>query len=284
MALSGTYDFTMTAAEFMDSVLRISGIVGEGESANAAQYGIAMESLNLQLHQLEVNDIPIWKRGFHDFKPGSSNYVTNDGSTYRCVKGHTSSADDEPGTGDLWQGYWVVDDGYTGSTTAWALSTAYTTSIEFTVPDKFYDILICTTLQNSSNEIDIAIISFDDYTSRVNSKRTALTASVPSAVAFDNNLSNVGYIYPQPQNSFDSTMRIYGIVKPDDVDANGQTMDIPPRYLNMLRFNVALDIAYQNNMDSEGISLLKRQAQYYLDEYRKSNRERKSTSIVCGAY
>lgn len=284
MALSGTQAFNMTAAEFMDSVLRLSGVIGEGENASAEQYSIAMEALNLQLHQLDVNDVPLWKRGFHDFKPGSSSYVTNGGNTYRCVGGHTSTSDTEPGTGDLWQTYWVLDLDPAGTPSAWALSTAYTTSIEIDVPSKFYDILICTTLQNSSNEIQIGIIPFQEYLTLVNSKRTALVASVPLYISFDNNLSNKGFIYPQPSESFDSTMRLYGILKPDDVDGSAQNIDIPPKYLNMLRFNVALDIAMQYNADVESISMLKRQASYYIKEYRKSNRERSTSNFVKGAY
>jgi hypothetical protein len=284
MATSGTYDFTMTASQFLDSVLRLSGVLGEGETALAAQFDIAMESLNLQLHQLDVNDVPVWKRDFYDFKPVDSSYVTNGGSAYRCVKGHTSAADTEPGVGDLWQGYWVLDIDPVGSPGAWALTTAYVTSIEFEVPAKFYDILSCTTLQNSSNEIAIDIASFDYYTNSVNSKRTSLVSTVPILVAFDNKIPNTGHIYPQPTNTFNSTMRIYGIVKPEDVDATNQNMDIPPRYLNMLRFNVALDIAYTYNNDAESIQLLMRQAQYYLDQYRKSNREFTSSNFTKGAY
>ena len=284
MALSGTQTFNMTASEFMDSALRLSGVLAEGENATASQYSIAMESLNLQLHQLDVNDVPIWKRGFYEFTPATTNYVTNSGSTYRCVKGNTSSADDEPGTGDLWEIYWVLDTTYTGSTTAWALSTAYTTSIEIDVPNKFYDILVCTVVQSSSNEINVPIISYETYVSYVSSKRTAEVTEVPSAITFDNNIDNFGYIYPQPGTSMTNPLRLYGILKPDDVDGSAQNIDIPPRYLNMLRFTVALDIAMQYQVDGEGISILKRQAQYYIDEYRKSNRERSTTSFVTGAY
>jgi len=284
MATSGTYDFNMTASTFLDSVLRLAGVVGEGENANASQFSIAMEALNLQLHQLEVNDVPIWKRDFYEFKPQQSNYVTNNSVDYRCVKGHTSASDTEPGVGDLWEGYWVADIDPEGTPTAWALATDYITSIEISIPERFYDILICTTLQNSSNEVNVNIIPFDIYTSSTNSKRTSLVATIPTTITFDNKLPNTGYIYPQPLNSFDSTMRIYGILKPEDVDANSQNMDIPPKYLNMLRYNVALDIAYSYGRDSETIQLLMKQASYFLDEYKKSNREYTSHNFTKGAY
>jgi len=284
MATSGTYDFTMTASEFLDSVLRLSNVVGEGENANAEEYKIATEALNLQLHQLEVNDVPIWKRGFYDVKPSQSSYVTNDSVDYRCVKGHTAAAENEPGTGDLWMEYWTADIDAEGTPTTWALTTVYTTSIEVTIPDRFYDILVVTVIQNSSNETPIRVIPFDVYTMDVNSKRTSVCTNIPTYISFDNNTTNVGYLYPQPTNAFTSSLRIYGIVKPEDVDATNQNIDIPPRYLNMLRYNVALDIAYSFGQDPDTIQLLKGQANYFLKEYRKSNKEHTTANFSKGAY
>jgi len=284
MATSGTYTWSLQVGAFMDNVLRLAGVIDEGETASSEQYDIAREALNLQQHQLEVNDLPIWKRDFYEFAPTESSFVTNDSVQYRCVKGHTSVAADEPGTGDLWEQYWVVDADTTVTPTTWALTTAYVTSIEVAVPAKFYDILICTCIQNSSNEIGMNIISFEEYTRLTNSKRTSLAASVPTSIAFDNKTSNIGYIYPQPTNSMNSTFRIYGMVKPEDADANNQDLDIPTRYLNMLRFAVALDISFTYNRDAETISLLTRQASYYADQYRKSNIEQTTHNYAKGAY
>lgn len=284
MATSGTYTFAMTIGTFLDNVLSLAGVLAEGESASAVHYDKGIETLNLQQHQLEVNDLPIWKRDFYEFAPTASSFVTNDSVQYRCVKGHTSVAADEPGTGDLWEQYWVADADTTVSPTAWALSTAYVTSIEVTVPARFYDVLIATVIQNSSNEIPMDIIPFEQYTRDTFSKRTSLAASVPYAMAFDNNLTNTGFLYPQPTNAMDSTFRIYGVVKPEDATGTGEDMDIPPRYLNMLRFNVALDLAYQYQRDAETIQLLTRQASYYNDQYRKSNIEQTTDNYAQGAY
>jgi len=284
MATSGTYSFNMTAADFLDSVLRLAGVLDESGSANAKQYNIANEALQLQLHQLEVNDVPLWKFDFFDFKPVQSDYVLHNSNNYRCVTGHTSDSTTEPGVGDLWQTFWVLDIDPEGTPSAWLTATDYITSIEISVPDRFYDILTVTTLQNSSNEIDVEVIPFSSYTAFLNSKRTALVASVPLYISFDNKLDNTCYIYPQPTNTFDSTMRMYGILKPEDVSGGGQTLDIPPRYLNMLRFNVALDVAFTYSRDAETMSLLTRQASYYTDKYKKSNVEHVSSNIIKGAY
>lgn len=287
MATSGTYAYNRTISQFLDRTLRLSGVVGENETPNAAQHAYALESLNLQQHQLQVNGIPLWKRGFHEFVPTVSSFVTNvvDSvtKTYRCVKGHTSSSDTEPGVGSLWKLNWVEVESAT-TTTVWATSTAYVTSIEFSVPDKFYDIIYATSVESSGNEVEIAIIPFSDYNTGINSKRTATSSSLPSSVSFDNDRSNMGYIYPQPSETFNSLIRIYGILKPEDADNVGENIDIPVRYINVLSYTVALDLAYQYQMEIESIEALKRQANYYLKEYRKSNREFTSTNIVKGLF
>jgi len=36
----------------------------------------------------------------------AGDYVSNDDTIYRCITAHTSSADDEPGTGANWTTYW----------------------------------------------------------------------------------------------------------------------------------------------------------------------------------
>jgi len=285
MATSGTYDFTMTVNELLARSLSIAGVVGEGEVANAPQIATAMDSLNLQQQQLEVNDIPLWKRDFYEFTPETSNYVTNNSIQYRCIKGNTSTSDTEPGVGGLSNLYWKADDDSSVTPTAWALATDYTTSIEFTVPAKFYDILFASAVQVSGNEVPLNIISLESYNQDVNSKRTSTSSVLPTDIAFDNKTpTNTGYIFPQPSASFNSSIRIFGLVKPEDSANVGDNIDIPARYLNMLSYAVALDLAMIYQADSESIAILTRQASYYLNQYKKSNREFTSSAVAKGSY
>ena len=285
MATSGTFDFNLTISEFITRALGLAGIVGEGEVANSAQFADGFTSLNLMTSQLEVNDIPLWKRDFYEFTPVNSSFVTNNSVQYRCLKGHTSVADNEPGVGDLTELYWKEDDSANAVPTAWGLGNPYVTSIEFTVPAKFYDILFATVVQVSGNEVPIDIISFKSYGQDINSKRTSTSSVLPTHITFDNKLpDNTGFIYPQPTLEFESSIRIFGVVKPEDSVNVGDNVDIPARYVNMLSYMVALDLAYMYQKDGESIALLTRQASYYHDQYKKSNREFTSTYLAKGAY
>ena len=289
MATSGTYTFNLTISQFLDRVLRLAGVTGENETPNASQYAYALEALNLQQQQLEVNDVPLWKRGFHEFQPQTSSFVTNaaapDPTTvYRCIKGHTATADTEPGVGNLWELYWVGAT-TTLTPTSWALTNLYVTSIEFTLPDRFYDVLYITAVQNSGNEVQIPVISFHEYTTKLNSKRTSTSTVLPTDIAFDNLLeTNTGFIYPQPTEVFESKIRVYGVIKPEDAEDVSDNIDIPVRYINMLSYAVALDLAVQYQRDDSSIMILSTEKARYIDEYKKSDIEFTETSIGKGAY
>jgi hypothetical protein len=53
-----------------------------------------------------------------------SSHVTNNGDTYRCIQGHTSDANKEPGVGVDWESYWEKIE-TTIIADAWALGVAY---------------------------------------------------------------------------------------------------------------------------------------------------------------
>lgn len=50
--------------------------------------------------------------------------VEHGGARYMCIKGHTSSADSEPGTGADWRDFWIANSSGTGNA-AWAIGQYY---------------------------------------------------------------------------------------------------------------------------------------------------------------
>lgn len=71
--------------------------------------------------------------------------VSNNAVAYRCIRYHTSSASNEPGTGVSSKEYWVRIGG-AGSETAWATSTIYTSNVE----DVFYALTGTTTVESDA--------------------------------------------------------------------------------------------------------------------------------------
>lgn len=62
MATSGTITFTKTAGEIVDLALRRIGVIGEGDSANAAQYASAQADLNFMLRTWQLDGPRLWGR------------------------------------------------------------------------------------------------------------------------------------------------------------------------------------------------------------------------------
>ena len=286
MARSGTYAFNLTIGDFLDSVLRLSGISGEGEVPSSAQYDIALEALNLTLHELEVNDVPLWKREEYTVKPNQSSYVTgSDTNVYRCITAHISTSDSEPGVGDLWPNYWYADDLPTGaSAPAYADATAYITSRSVVIPTKYYQLLNARVTDQTGFGYELQVRPFTSYQTDTTAKWQSRIENVPNFVTLDNKLDNTLYIYPAPIYEFSSTLVLNFLVKPEDSVSNGDDIDIPQRYYQMLRYKVALEFSYQYQRNAEDIALILRQADYHEKKYRKDNRERTTSSMAKGCY
>lgn len=286
MATSGTYDFNLTIGNFLDSVLRLAGITGEGEVPSAEQYSIALEALNLTLTELEVNDVPLWKREEYIVKPNQSSYVTgSDTNIYRCITAHTSTSETEPGVGDLWPNYWYADALPTGaSAPAWASATSYVTSRSVVIPSKYYQLLTARVTDSTGFEYNLDVVAYPDYQQMYTSKWQSRINNIPHFVTLDNKISNTLYIYPTPVYAFESTLVLNFVLKPEDSVNNGDDIDIPQRYYQMLRYKVALELSYQYQRNPDDIALIMRQADYHEKKYLKDNRERTSESMVRGCY
>ena len=154
MSTSGSYDWTLTRDEIITDALEDLG----ASNLNSTLRGQAARKLNGIVKTLRTRHIHLWTEEWVTQTFVVSSAVTNNGTTYRCIKGHTSSATDEPGVGADSSTYWIVDDAATGAI-AWALTTVYTSNNEFTVAE---DTLSMSSpyIRDEGNDYDLKIVGF----------------------------------------------------------------------------------------------------------------------------
>ena len=60
MATSGSYDFTITRDQIIAGALRLLGVIGQGDTPDAAQLSDCSEALNLLIKAWEAEGLPLW--------------------------------------------------------------------------------------------------------------------------------------------------------------------------------------------------------------------------------
>jgi len=180
----------------------------------------------------------------------SSAVIGSDGNNYRCVKGHTSSADNEPITGADWSTYWILDEGVTG--VAWVTATAYTTIAEFSpgvdtlqIKDAFYR-------DTNGYDYKLKVVTLQEYF-EISDKRWV---SDPCILAFHEALTPICYLYPHPR---ETTFVIHYLREKALIDFTGiaSTPDFPDRWIYALIWALSADLS-----SYAGLSITERR---YLD-------------------
>lgn len=79
MASSGSYNFTVTRNDIINTALQLAGIIGEGETGTTAQITEAATLLNMIVKLREADGMPLWalKRGYILPFSGSSSINTD---------------------------------------------------------------------------------------------------------------------------------------------------------------------------------------------------------------
>ena len=132
MTTSGSYDWTLSVAEMVAQAYEDIQVIKPGATPKADLLAAGYRRLNGIVKRLQQKDIFLWTQEWVTQTFTASDAVTSGGLVYRCIKGHTSSATDEPGVGANWSTYWILDSSAT-SGGAWVTDTGYSSIADFTV-------------------------------------------------------------------------------------------------------------------------------------------------------
>ena len=274
MAVSGVFTFDPNRDEIIEGALRRIGVLGVGQSASADQLSVGEFELNLLAKGLQNEGIMLWTREWTQQTLTASSHVVNDSKYYKCLKSHTSGATNEPGTGADWRTYWYeVGD---VSATAWALSTAYTSIGQFSLPAGTVGLEKVYYRDIGNNDFDIELVTFNDYLSAAYKRDVGR----PTMMALEFSLNTrTAYMYPQPDSTdyiinFNLVRRVY------DYTTGADTSDFEQNWIPVLINGLAERLSHVYSLPLQERQLLYSSFKDMLSMAKAQNIEWESTDMV----
>lgn len=273
MGTSGSYDWTLTRDEIITDALEDLG----ASNPNTTLRGQAARKLNGIVKTLRTRHIHLWTVEWVTQTFVVSNAVTNNGTTYRCIKGHTSSATDEPGVGADNSTYWIEDPAATGAV-AWDLTTGYTSNNEFTVAADTIG-MSDVKIRDAGDDYPVDIISFSEYM-KVSDKAEQ---GRPYQMVFNKQTTPQVILHYHPDFTT-YVLHYLRVRKLQDFDAGTNNWDGPdtwiPLLIKMLRYEMApkFDVSMQER------SVLRSEAEDEMRRVKRDDSEPEDEEYIKGAF
>jgi len=231
---------------------RLVGAIKEGGTPSSSQMQEGSDLLNILINDLQKDGALRWKRDERHYALTASSEVTVSGTNYRCIKPHTSSATNKPGT-VLGKAYWVAD-GTSGS--AWVTATAYTAIGILTLDT---DILDIEKVFYRQDELDqsIELIGREDWNNISNKGSTGS----PSKAYFDKtgDSANVLRLYQQPNSATEYMITVQVIVPITEAETN-VTLDFTEPWYRALFWTLASELAPIYGLPLDEVAFITRKA------------------------
>lgn len=277
MAVSGSYDWTLTRNQIITDALEDLGAIDAGGTLDDADLAVASTKLNGIVKTLKNKHIHLWavERETKTFVASSA--VTNGGSTYRCTKGHTSAATDEPGVGADWTTYWVLD--AVDGAGAWVLATAYTSNNEFTVADDTIGI-DAAFIRDGGYDYPIDIISYEQYSKIFDKSREGK----PYCLVLDMQRTPEVTLYYHPDEITEYVLHYQRIRKLQDFDAAGNHWDGPESWIPLLVKMLRYELAPKFGISLQERLVFKLEADEELKIVKRDDREPEEEEYIKGAF
>jgi len=298
MASSGSYNFSVTAADIVKTALQHISAIGDGDTPSTTQYSEGILLLNMLIKLREKDGMPVWglKRGYILPFTGTA-AINTDSHVVTSYAQTTTSAAAASGassvtltsatgisTGDhigIWQ-----DD----STVLWTTVTmsgttatlANVTTDTVTSGNYVYAYTATNRIQKplritganmmdlaSSTSWEITQDSREDYFRLSNRSQTG----VPNQFYYDlapsdeTQVDTNGTIYVYPIFNVQSQLIEFNYVRPfQDIDTQTDTFDFPQPFYLPIMIELASLLGPKNGVDIKERQALKQEAQMYLEE------------------
>lgn len=236
MPTSGSFDWTLTRDEIITAALQKLGAIQAGDTPSAAQVTAAATALNLMVKSWQNKGVFLWTvEWVTKTLSASSKVVGTDGSTYTCIRSHTSASSNRPVTGANWSTCWRLR-GSTGG--AWTTATSYASIGDFAVEGDTIGIEQAFLRSNNYSDTPLVIVPYHRF-SEISDKSAE---GQPSHLVFDNRLTPQIFLWPIPNDATD-VLHVLRVRMLEDFDAAGNNADFPVRWLRALVFGLAADLA-----------------------------------------
>ena len=263
MALSGSYDFTLTRDDIINRTLRILKVVGQDSTPTANQYTNAALVLNAMFKEWRADKKRmLWTVEWLQLPlTASSVVVGTDGNDYECILNHTSvTATDKPITGSVYKGVWKATGG-TGSGSVWANTTSYTSIHQVTLNSRIIGFESIFTAKNYSEQ-SLTPLTFTEYLAM--SDKT--TEGAPTHVCLKrDSSSSILYLYPRPDSTnYIINVQSYRLLQ--DFDGATNNPDAIVEWFELISFGLAERLMYEYNLPSNEKSDIISMAMYLRDK------------------
>jgi hypothetical protein len=277
MTTSGSYDWTLDRDGIIAQAYENIQVIKPEATPKAELLTAGSRRLNGIVKRLQQKDIFLWTQEWVTQTFTASAVVTSNSTTYRCIKGHTSSATDEPGVGANWSTYWVEDASKT-SGGDWVTATGYTSIADFTVAGDTIGIEKMF-IRDGGNDYPVDIISQTDFAEVL----TKSNEGKPTEAVFDRQLSPKVYLYKQP-DSTDYVLHYQRVRKLEDFDAGANNFDGPESWIPLLIKMLEYDLCGTHGIPIEERRAIKSEVKELLADAKKDDNETTDGDFLKGAF
>lgn len=271
------FPFTQTRNQVIKRVLRIVGVLAQGEEPTPEQLVEANECISATLKALSNDGVTLWKQTERrlDFTTAASQVLVS-GKTYLCLRSHTSSATTQPGVGANWHLYWKEHSN--SSTTAWVDATGYTGNAIIEIPDAvIYIDKLWYNLNTSDSEINlINRFDFHDLPGKYDPGKPGqawFEAAETPLLHLDYSVDDTAL-----------TIRYLGQTFIDSFSGAGDTQDTPGQWVDALCYATASQLADEYQLALDERSYLTQKAIAKIRSARGATRDTRTGSFIRNAY
>jgi hypothetical protein len=259
MALSNSWDFTVTRDQIIASALRKLGAIPSGATPSTDQITEGAEGLNLVLKSWGSRGVLPYTTEWGIASLTASTVIEgSDANDYTCIRSHTSAGENKPITGAKWPQFWKLL-GTGGST--WVTSTAYYAIGVIPLDSQTIDISDVVA-RRGGMDYPVEVVTWKHFLDIPEKSLYGLSTKA----AFDAYTKNL-FLWPQPTDTSD-TISFKRLRMLMDFDSSTDNPDLPARYYNALVFALAAHLSHEYGIPLEERSMLYQVAKAEFDELR----------------
>ncbi len=264
---SASYDFNLTRNRIIELAYENIGVKSSTQALTPEQYTRGSDLLNAMVKNWAAEEIYIWNQKWITIPLAVSDIRLVGSTSYICIRNHTASLRNKPGSGDEWKSYW--EEASETATINWAIEINYHSINNYNLDTNVIDIEVSRIKQSSGGYTILHPIARDDYFSL----GSPLIGGEPTRYFFNKKLQSEMFLYPAPENATDYTIEMFVYTYPEDYDTGSNYSDLLQEWLEPLIFGLSVRLAPQAGIFEAQLKDLKDLAKEAKEIARKSDHE-----------
>lgn len=256
MAISGTYDYNLTANEIIQMALQHIGATGEDETPTPAQFASGRKWLNVITKRWRSNGLFIWSTDWITIPLVASTIVLGtDGNDYQCIKNVIAAAENRPITGGQYSSFYKPLTTNVGI--PWVSGASHTSIANLTLQTNIIDVKEGR-LRDIANQTTIPLSKYSEHDYFIESNPQS--GGQPSKFYFNRKPVSEIFLSPYPDNATSYVLEFLVDKYQENFDSGGNNPFFSSEWLDALILWLALKFAFQNGVVGDRYIALKADA------------------------